>query len=221
MKILLFIFLSTFPCICFCQMDDVYGTPLKEKKYTKENLIIPTKDGRIFYEQVASCTDNRKELFLKARKWFVDTFKNAKSVLQMEDKEDGKLAGKAFYQYTFNNGISNSDVSIFFTLNIDIKDKKYRVQFYDMYGNNVNTNSLLNGVNMIAGAASSGMSGTPYVPNIQSVNYEVDYNKSLNDFLNGKRIKYNGKVLDGLQNGVKDLFASLEKIMKEPYNEDF
>ena len=179
----------------------------------KENLIIPTKEGVIFYEQVAQCTDGQKELYLKARKWFVDTFKSAKSVLQMEDKEDGKLAGKAYHTYTFYNGMSSSNVNIDFTLNIDIKDGKYRVQFYDMYGSNTNVNTGL--------AMLGALGGNYRATQDATTKRDVEYNKVLNDFLAGKRIKYNKKLLDGMNDQVKILFASLEKTMKKPTIEEF
>jgi hypothetical protein len=194
--------------------DDVYGTPRPKKVIEKkENLIIPTKDGVIFYEQVAHCTDSQKELYLKARKWFVDTFRNANSVLQMDDKEDGKLAGKAFHTYSFNNGINTSNVNIDFTLNIDIKDGKYRVQFYDMYGANTNMNGGL--------AMLSALSGNYNAASDATTIRKVEYNQILDDYLAGKREKYNKKILDGMNNEVKSLFASLEMIMKTPANDDF
>lgn len=185
----------------------------KEESQIKENLIIPTKNGVIFYEQVAQCTDGHKELYLKARKWFVDTFRNAKSVIQMEEKEDGKLAGKAYHTYKFSNGMSSSDVSIDFTLNLDIKDGKYRVQFYDMYGSNTN----VNGGMAILGALGGSYNATRDATTIR----QIEYNKVLNDFLAGKRVKYNKKLLDGMNDQVKILFASLEKTMKKPTTEEF
>lgn len=213
MKKLLLIALAIAPFVSNAQ-DDVYGkTTSKKEKVKQENTIIPTKEGVIFYEQVAQCTGNQKELYLKARKWFVDTFRNAKSVLQMDDKEDGKLAGKAFHTYAFTNGMSTSDVSVDFTLNVDIKDGKYRVQFYDMYGSNINVN---------AGLAMLGALGGNYnaASNATTVR-RIEYNKVLDEYLSGKREKYNKKLLDGMNNEVKNLFASLEKVMKAPSSDDF
>jgi hypothetical protein len=206
MKKLLLILLLVAPFVSSAQnIDDVYGSPVKalarKEPEKKENVMIPTKEGLIFYEQVAQCTGNQKELYLKARKWFVDTFHNAKSVLQMEDKEDGKLAGKAFHIYMFNNGLSSSYIAIDFTLNIDIKDGKYRVQFYDMYGANTNLNGS-------------------FGYDAMSVR-TIEYNKVLDDYRSGKREKYNKKLLDGMNNEVKTLFSSLEKVMKAPPTDDF
>ena len=217
MKKLLLILMVSAPLLSMAQ-DDVYGTQasaVSEKKASikKENTIIPTKDGVIFYEQVAQCTGNQKELYLKARKWFVDTFHNAKSVLQMDDKEDGKLAAKAYHTYVFNNGMSSSNVAIDFTLNIDIKDGKYRVQFYDMYGANTNVNGGL----AMLGALSGNYNATADATTVR----KIEYNKVLNDYLSGKREKYNKKLLDGMNNEVKVLFASLESVMKAPPTDDF
>lgn len=185
----------------------------KSKNEPIENLTIPTKEGVIFYEQVAQCSDNQKDLYFKARKWFVDTFNSAKSVLQMEDKDEGKLAGKAFYTYNFNNGMSTSKVTIDFTLNLDIKDGKYRVQFYDMYGSNTNVNGGL----AILGALGGNFNATADATTIR----KVDYNAVLKEHSLGKRVKYNQKILDGMNNQVKFLFTSLEAVMKNPRNDDF
>jgi hypothetical protein len=185
----------------------------RKDSVVKENLIIPTKEGVIFYEQVEECTDGQKDLYLKARKWFVDTFKNANSVLQMDDKEDGKLAGKAYHTYKFYNGMSSSNVDIDFTLNIDIKDGKYRVQFYDIFGSNTNVNNGL----AVLGTLGGNYRATQYA----TTRREVEYNKVLNDYLAGKRVKYIKKLLDGMNDQVKILFASLEKTMKKPTSEDF
>ncbi len=178
-----------------------------------ENAMIPTKDGVIFYEQVAECTDDRAKLYLKARKWFVDTFKSAKSVIQMEEKQEGKLSGKAYHTYVFENGVSTSNVDIDFTLNLDIKDGKYRVQFYDMYGSNTN----VNGAVALLGALGGSYTATRDATTIR----RIEYNQVLADLTAGKRKKYNQKLLDGMHNEVKRLFASLETVMKAPYKEDF
>ncbi|UKT65601.1 DUF4468 domain-containing protein [Pedobacter mucosus] len=208
MKRTLLTLLALLPLLAFSQ-----DTDKKDKNEPTENLTIPTKDGVIFYEQVAQCTDTQKDLYFKARKWFVDTFNSAKSVLQMEDKEEGSLAGKAFYTYDFNNGMSTSKVTIDFTLNLDIKEGKYRVQFYDMYGSNKNVNGGL--------AMLGALSGNYNASNDATTIRKVDYNLVLKDLTAGKRVKYNQKILDGMNNQVKFLFASLETAMKKPRKDDF
>lgn len=211
-KLLLILFFTVVATSGFAQ-DDKKPKKSKKEEIPKENLTIPTKDGVIFYEQIAQCSDNKKQLYLKARKWFVDTFKDAKSVIQMDDKEEGKLAGKAYHTYKFTNGMNTSDVDIDFTLNLDIKDGKYRVQFYDMYGTNVNVNAGL----AMLGALGGSYNATKDATTIR----KVEYNQVLKEYLAGSRVKYNQKLLDGMHNEVKRLFASLEEVMKKPTTDEF
>lgn len=70
---------------------------------------------------------DKKELFVRANTWFVANFKDAKSVIQFNDKESGKIAGKYYAEVT-------SGVSIFGTrqmIEVDVKDEKARIVFQD------------------------------------------------------------------------------------------
>lgn len=188
--------------------DDVYGRTIKkeDESITPQTLIIPLKNNAIFYEEIGEASGEKSEIYIKARKWFVDNFRNAKSVLQVEDKESGILTGKALYIYSFHSGLNTSDVSLYFTLNVDIRDGKYRIQFYDMYGSNTKTNSLADGLN----ALSSGLSGSVYNENDAKSNHNVNYTEAYQKFLNGKSKKFNTKLLKGMDDQVKLLFESFK-----------
>ena len=75
----------------------------------------------------------KDELYARARLWFVKIFVNAKNVLQIQDKESGELVGKGAIKY--NNTILGTktvvDGWIRFTVNITIKDGKYKYEFTD------------------------------------------------------------------------------------------
>lgn len=101
----------------------------------------PRKEGKIVYEKVDSLEGFSKEqLFGFSKKWFADTFRNAKNVIQSEDFETGQLIGKG------ETGIVNSEYkesgkliwtdlitsTYKFTIQIDIKDQKYRLRIYDI-----------------------------------------------------------------------------------------
>jgi hypothetical protein len=78
---------------------------------------------------------NRNELYSRAKEWFAKNFKSVKDVLQMDDKEAGKLIGKGNFDIGDNCYYN-------FTLSIFIKDNKYKYIITDytfnhpsIYGN--------------------------------------------------------------------------------------
>ena len=94
---------------------------------------LPTRDGKIFYEQIDSAIKKSKfDIYNAAKVWLAETFKDSKSVLQIDDKETGELLGKGLF--TVNTGRSNSWIEVYcqFTVKISCREKKYRIQIYDI-----------------------------------------------------------------------------------------
>lgn len=54
-------------------------------------------------EQILEIKNSKNELFIKANQWMVNTFKSAKSIIQFQDKEDGKIMGK----YILHEGVAS------------------------------------------------------------------------------------------------------------------
>lgn len=155
----------------------------------------PIKDDKLYYEGVVDVAPTAKQLDLyrTGRTWFVDTYVDAKEVLQLDDKADGKMMGKGRYKYSFINGINVSQVLMRFTLALDVKDGKYRYRMYNFEGDNVNT-SMLGGANATQLRI-------------------LDYNQCYLDLKADKRAKYNLKILQGMDTQVKGIVASLQKAM--------
>ena len=77
---------------------------------------------------------NKQELFSRAREWFAKTYKSSSKVIQMEDKESGKIIGKALMQvYHKGLGMSFESGYINYTFSIYIKDGKYKYEVTDFY----------------------------------------------------------------------------------------
>lgn len=88
---------------------------------------VPTKDGKGFYEVVdSSVTGSKQELQVKAKMWMANAFKDAKEVIQLDDKEAGEVIGKG------NVLIGYMSQRCKFTIKISTRDNKYRCQIYDM-----------------------------------------------------------------------------------------
>jgi hypothetical protein len=157
--------------------------------------LIPIKDSTIYYEDVVQVDSNIKsiDLYNKGREWFVETYFDAKSVLQLDDAAGGKMMGKGVYKYSFVNGINVSEITMRFILNLETKDGRYRYRIYSFYGDNTNT-SMLGGEN---------------ATNVSN----VDYNKTYYDLKAGNRKKYNAKMLKGMNEQVQSIITSLNKAM--------
>lgn len=162
----------------------------------------PQKEGKLYYEGVVDVNPASKQadLYRAGRTWFVDTYVDAKEVLQLDDKADGKMMGKGRYKYSFLNGINISAVTMRFTLALDVKDGKYRYRIYNFVGDNENT-SLLGGANA-------------------TTLYELNYDQCYLDYKAQKRTKYNLKVLQGMDAQVVAIVASLQKTMAAPAGKD-
>lgn len=101
----------------------------QETKKDSLNGIFPLKGNVVYYEEVVSQDGTKDELYIKAKSALVDMFKSSNKVIQMEDKEAGILIGKGFFKISFGV-MSNYDV--FFTLKIQAKDGRYKIDMYDI-----------------------------------------------------------------------------------------
>lgn len=79
--------------------------------------------------QVDSATS--ADLYGRARSWFADTYNNAKEVIQLDDKENGKIIGKGSIQYSNSTFSGNTTGYVKYTLTIEVKDGRYKYSFTD------------------------------------------------------------------------------------------
>ena len=108
----------------------------QEEKYIK---ILPLDENReIYYSDVVKTDSlNKDELFNLTKQWFVDAFKSANDVIQMEDKEYGILTGKGYFEQSFTLylgkmfGSRTYNSNIYFTAKIQCKDGRYKYEFYN------------------------------------------------------------------------------------------
>jgi hypothetical protein len=92
---------------------------------------LPTREGKVFYEQVDTATGTKAELYQKAKLWFANAFKDSKSVIQVDDKDNGQIVGKGNFDVPYKYGV-NTSAQCNFTVKIDVKDNKYRLQIYNI-----------------------------------------------------------------------------------------
>lgn len=116
----------------FCVFMILSISPILSKD-KKEEIIFPKNDaGKIVYTEVVEMPNVTKDaLYSRAYEWF--TKANPKNVIQMQDKESGKIVGEGqwdAYEIKWNIMGMRSGVpgSIHFTISIYLKDGKYKYE---------------------------------------------------------------------------------------------
>ncbi|SMC46330.1 DUF4468 domain-containing protein [Pedobacter africanus] len=130
----LILVLLLFPVVCDAQLDTA-------------NATLPYRDGKIIYEQVNEMPNiSKSEMFGASKKWLADAFKSANSVIQSENEPTGQLIGKGYttISYFKKGSMMGILLDIKFTVQIDCKDGKYRIRFYDL-GNETSSTRYTSG----------------------------------------------------------------------------
>ena len=89
--------------------------------------------GKVFFEEVVP-TDSlsKDELYNRAREWFVRNFNSAESVLQMDDRIAGKLAGRAWQDIEIESLQALWYFKLKFLIIIHLKDGRYKLTLTDI-----------------------------------------------------------------------------------------
>lgn len=94
---------------------------------------IPVKGGDAFYEKVDSAAGKSQALIFSAvRKSFSDLFNNANYVIEIA--ADGQVIGKGYVTFTHKIQLGmREETTVRFTINVECKDGKFRIQLCDFY----------------------------------------------------------------------------------------
>ena len=117
----------------------------------KETLELPidTLTKMITYTEVLNIDTSitKQELYSRAREWFAKTYNSSQSVIQMDDKENGKIVGKALTQvYHKAMGSNFPSGHINYTISIYLKDGRFKYEITNFY----HTGQFVSGGNRIA-----------------------------------------------------------------------
>jgi len=94
-----------------------------------------------YSEVVQTDSISQNELYNRAKLWFATTYNSANDVLQMDNKEEGQLIGKAILKYNPNvlSGSEQTKGNINYTIKIFVKNGRYKYEItdfiHDPYGN--------------------------------------------------------------------------------------
>ncbi len=98
-----------------------------------QDFNIPLKDGLVVYEKTDSSSEFKKDvLFVKSMEWLSKTFENAKYAIELSDKDAGLIISKGNVDIIFKQSIMTYSPNSKFTLKINVKDNKFRVQVFDI-----------------------------------------------------------------------------------------
>lgn len=103
----------------------------------KINFPIDSFTHKITYTEVVilDSSTSKLELYSRVREWFAKTYNSAMNVIQMDDKENGKIIGKAlmkvYFKTIFNSNYSGGNIN--YTISIYVKDGKYKYEITDFY----------------------------------------------------------------------------------------
>lgn len=92
--------------------------------------ILPMKNGKVTYTGIVTVDSiNKIKLYNNVKKWFIEQYRSAKDVIQLDDKENGEVIGKGFFetnwQYTF---VDERKVNVWHTVKIYLKDNKFKYE---------------------------------------------------------------------------------------------
>ena len=114
--------------LLFAQEDNY--APSKPGKDIPEEVIAPHE---IHFTGIDTVVGTKDELFVKANEWIALAFKNANAVIQVKDKEAGKLVGKGTMQCMYGTRAWAFPITVQFVVTIDVKDRRYRYEFSDFW----------------------------------------------------------------------------------------
>lgn len=92
------------------------------------------ENGKLLYTDVIQADSIKMDqLYLNSKQFFVDAFKSAKDVIQLEDKEAGIVIGKGFSDIVIKSLGLGVKEQMWYTIKIQSKDGRFRYDIYDIY----------------------------------------------------------------------------------------
>jgi hypothetical protein len=91
------------------------------------NSVKVDESGNIVFDETVTIDSTTKsQIYSKAREWFAVNFQSADAVLQMDDKDAGKLIGKAWQDINSPAAAGDVKFKIYYTISIFVRDNKYK-----------------------------------------------------------------------------------------------
>lgn len=100
-----------------------------------QNFPVDKETSKISYTEVVGIQGvSKAELYARGATWFAKTYGSSKAVLEISDKEDGKLMGKALTEVSFKNPPLGTRYGglVNYTITVQVKDDKYKYTITDL-----------------------------------------------------------------------------------------
>jgi hypothetical protein len=92
--------------------------------------LVSFSEDENFIQVYEDLKGTQNEIYLKANDWMIKQFKDATSVIQHSDKEDGVIIGKYLMYGNLSSGMygATSDSRVYAIIDIRVKDNKARLE---------------------------------------------------------------------------------------------
>jgi hypothetical protein len=87
---------------------------------------LPAKEGKVIFEKIDSIQASTRDLRTKSEMWFAEAFRDSKEVIQ--STTDNTILGKGNFRFEQ----AMVPFLVRFSVKVDVKENKYRIQFYDV-----------------------------------------------------------------------------------------
>jgi len=128
MKKIAFLLFLLIPCITKGQIIDI--------PFDRDSITINPQSLKVEYSYIDSVKGiSKDQMFSNALEWIALNFKDANSVIKLQDRAAGKIVAKGMSRQTFTYRSFGNDIlseySQFFTLDLSFKDEKFKITFTD------------------------------------------------------------------------------------------
>lgn len=104
--------------------------------------IFPIENGKATYTGIVQVDSvSKDELYKRAKRWFVDTYKSAKAVIELDDKENGEIIGNGDLE-TYWGSLFIFDIALKFKLRTEDTNMKLLTFVYITFGQAINFKEL-------------------------------------------------------------------------------
>jgi hypothetical protein len=173
----------------------------KEKDTAK--VILPTKDGLVYYESVIDSigSKSKESLYNASLKWMAESFVDSKEVIQIKDPVAGSIVGSGRFDYT-PKGFMSTSQRMSFMVEITVKDNKSRIRLYKF------KNKIL------------GSSGYGLVAASGDSDY-ISIDKGYQTYLSNKRFpKENRSYFQAIDERIQGIIKSYKEFLSSNSNDD-
>jgi hypothetical protein len=91
---------------------------------------LSSETHKFTYTEVIDTPGAKDDIYLRARKWFLNTYNSAQDVVAFDDREAGQISGSGSFDISLLMGLQRT---VKYTVTIDVKDNKFRYTFTSFY----------------------------------------------------------------------------------------